>query len=49
MRETANQFAAQGWDVTVVTIVQEAWEREFGLDHTLSEQVDPASRSSSCR
>jgi glycosyltransferase involved in cell wall biosynthesis len=41
MRETANQFAAAGWDVTVVTIRQEAWEREYGLDHTLSAGVDP--------
>jgi glycosyltransferase involved in cell wall biosynthesis len=41
MRETANQFAALGWDVTVVTIVQEAWEREYGLDHTISAAVDP--------
>ena len=41
MRETANQFCEQGWDVTVVTIRQEAWEREYGLDHTLSERVDP--------
>ncbi|MFI6287765.1 glycosyl transferase [Streptomyces sp. NPDC051018] len=41
MRETANQFIAQGWDVTVVTILEESWEREYGLDHTLSEAVDP--------
>ena len=41
MRETANQFAAQGWDVTVVTIADEAWELDSGVDHTLSEQVDP--------
>lgn len=44
MTETANQFIAQGWDVTVVTIQQESWEREFGLDHTLSERVDPRVR-----
>lgn len=44
MRETANQLYAQGWDVTVVTIRQESWEREFGLDHTLSEGVHPAIR-----
>ncbi|MFE0590829.1 glycosyltransferase [Micromonospora echinospora] len=41
MRETANQFCALGWDVTVVTLCDEAWEREYGLDHTLSESVDP--------
>ncbi|WP_220451266.1 glycosyltransferase [Nocardioides dongkuii] len=41
MRETANQFVAQGWDVTVVTIAQSSWERDFGLDPTLLEGVDP--------
>ncbi|WP_247672141.1 glycosyltransferase [Micromonospora sp. M61] len=44
MRETANQFAAAGWDVTAVTIADEAWEREYGLDHTLSQGVDPSVR-----
>ena len=44
MRETANQLYAHGWDVTVVTIRQESWEREFGLDHTLSDAVHPAVR-----
>jgi glycosyltransferase involved in cell wall biosynthesis len=44
MRETANQLYAHGWDVTVVTIRRESWEREFGLDHTLSEAVHPAIR-----
>ncbi|MGH3735604.1 MAG: glycosyl transferase [Micromonosporaceae bacterium] len=41
MRETANQFIARGWDVTAVTIVDEAWEREYGLDHTIAAGVDP--------
>jgi glycosyltransferase involved in cell wall biosynthesis len=44
MRETANQLYAHGWDVTVITICQEAWEREFGLDHSLSADVHPAIR-----
>ncbi|MBU8859894.1 glycosyl transferase [Micromonospora sp. WMMB482] len=44
MRETANQFAAAGWDVTAVTIADEAWEREYGLDHTLSQGVEPSVR-----
>jgi glycosyltransferase involved in cell wall biosynthesis len=44
MRETANQFCSLGWDVTVVTICQEAWVREYGLDHTLSDDVDPRVR-----
>jgi glycosyltransferase involved in cell wall biosynthesis len=41
MRETANQFCNAGWDVTVVTIAQEAWERDSGVDLTLLDQVDP--------
>ncbi|THV43400.1 glycosyltransferase [Glycomyces buryatensis] len=41
MRETANQFAAQGWDVTVVTIKDESWALESGVDHSLSQKVDP--------
>ncbi|MFI0796355.1 glycosyl transferase [Micromonospora rubida] len=44
MRETANQFAAAGWDVTVVTLVDEAWEREYGLDPSLAEGLDPSLR-----
>ncbi|WP_230686417.1 glycosyltransferase family protein [Catellatospora vulcania] len=44
LRETANQFIAHGWDVTVITISNESWEREFGLDHTLSARVDPRIR-----
>lgn len=44
MRETANQFINQGWDVTVVTIAQESWERDSGVDLTLLEQVDPKIR-----
>lgn len=44
MRETANQLYAAGWDVTVITACQEAWEREFGLDHSLSAEVDPGIR-----
>lgn len=44
MRETANQFVELGWDVTVLTIAEESWEREYGLDHTLSDPVDPRVR-----
>ncbi|WP_198171318.1 glycosyltransferase family protein [Actinoplanes awajinensis] len=44
MRETANRLYAQGWDVTVLTIRRESWEREFGLDHSLSAGVHPAIR-----
>lgn len=41
MRETANQFVAQGWDVTVVNLEDDSWHLESGLDHTLSDKVDP--------
>jgi glycosyltransferase involved in cell wall biosynthesis len=41
MRETANQFADQGWRVTVVTIEDESWMIDSGIDPTLSESVDP--------
>jgi len=41
MRETANQFINAGWDVTVVTIAQDSWERDSGVDLTLLDQVDP--------
>src|SRR5690349_4171379 len=44
MRETANQLYAHGYDVTVLTIRRESWDREFGLDHTLSDAVHPAIR-----
>ncbi|MEU0988445.1 glycosyltransferase [Streptomyces sp. NPDC005953] len=44
MRETANQFCNAGWDVTVVTIAQESWERDSGVDLTLLDQVDPRVR-----
>lgn len=44
LRETANQYAEHGWDVTVVTIADESWEREFGLDYTLLDAVDPQIR-----
>jgi hypothetical protein len=44
MRTTANLFCEIGWDVTVVTVHDEAWEREFGIDPTLSEGVDPRIR-----
>ncbi len=44
MRETANQFVNAGWDVTVVTIARESWERDSGVDLTLLDQVDPLVR-----
>jgi hypothetical protein len=44
LRATANQLVAQGWDVTVITAGREAWEREFGLDPSLADLVDPRIR-----
>lgn len=44
LREIANQFAAIDWDVTVVTIADESWESEYGLDYTLLDAVDPRVR-----
>jgi glycosyltransferase involved in cell wall biosynthesis len=41
MRATANLFCEAGWDVTAITIDDEGWEREFGVDPSLSEGVDP--------
>ena len=44
LREMANQFAALGWDVTALTIADESWEREYGLDYSLLDAVDPRVR-----
>lgn len=41
MRETANLFCELGWEVTVVTLARSSWLREFGLDATLLDKVDP--------
>lgn len=37
----ANRFVAHGWRVTVVTLTEEAWRREHGLDRSLMDLVDP--------
>ncbi|MFV0463356.1 MAG: glycosyl transferase [Nostocoides sp.] len=42
MLATANSFSRAGWDVTVVTVSEEAWVREFGLDTSLLPLVDEA-------
>ncbi len=44
LRETANQFAARGWDVTVLNIAEEYWASDYGLDHSLDSSVDPRIR-----
>jgi glycosyltransferase involved in cell wall biosynthesis len=44
MKATANLLSEHGCDVTVVTIARESWIREYGLDETLSDDVDPRIR-----
>jgi len=41
---TANAFARDGWDVTVLTIERDLWERRTGADPALEERVDPRVR-----
>ena len=42
MLATANSFVRAGWDVTVLTLSEDAWVREHGLDDSLLPLVDPA-------
>jgi glycosyltransferase involved in cell wall biosynthesis len=44
MRTTANIFRDLGWEVTVVNLPEQAWEREYGVDRTLLDDVDPGIR-----
>lgn len=44
LRTTANQFAALGWDVTVVNAPPACWANDFGLDESLLDHVDPRIR-----
>lgn len=41
---TANAFARDGWDVTVLTIERDLWERRTGADPALEDRVDPRIR-----
>ncbi|MBD3784558.1 MAG: glycosyltransferase [Micrococcales bacterium] len=41
MLATANSFVRAGWDVTVITLSEQTWVREHGLDPSLMELVDP--------
>lgn len=44
LREIANQFAALGWEVTVLNAPDAAWEADSGIDGTLMDSVDPSIR-----
>ena len=44
MRAVANAFAGQGWDVTAVSLADESWFREMGLDPSLLEGLSPRIR-----
>jgi glycosyltransferase involved in cell wall biosynthesis len=41
---TANAFARQGWDVTVLTVEREIFQRSTGVDPSLEARVDPRVR-----
>jgi len=41
---TANAFARDGWDVTVLTIERDLWERRTGADPALEGRIDPRIR-----
>lgn len=41
MLATANSFNRAGWRVTVLTLSEDAWLREHGLDDSLLDLVDP--------
>lgn len=41
MLATANAFYRMGWDITVVTLTEDAWRREYGVDHSLAALVEP--------
>jgi len=41
MLATANSFVQAGWDVTVITLTEDAWKHEQGLDTSLLSLVDP--------
>lgn len=42
MLATANSFVRAGWDVTVVTLEEDVWRHEQGIDPSLLDLVDPA-------
>ncbi|MFV0463359.1 MAG: glycosyltransferase [Nostocoides sp.] len=42
MLATANSFARAGWDVTVITLTEDAWVHEQGVDRSLLAMVDPS-------
>lgn len=44
MLATANSFVRAGWDVTVISLTEDAWRHEQGLDTSLMALVDPRIR-----
>lgn len=44
MLATANSFVEAGWDVTVLTLTEDAWRREQGIDVSLRSLIDPRIR-----
>ena len=44
MRAVANAFAARGWDVTAVSLADESWHRENGLDRSTLQGLSPRVR-----
>lgn len=44
MRALANAFAEDGWDVTAVSLADDSWHREMGLDLTMLEGLHPRVR-----
>ena len=44
MLATANSFIEAGWDVTVLTLTEEVWRREQGIDPSLRDLIDEVGR-----
>lgn len=44
LRELANEFVRQGWDVTVLNADRDCWRQDYGLDESLLDTVDPRIR-----
>lgn len=44
MRAVANAFAARGWDVSAVSLADDSWHRETGLDRSTLDGLHPRIR-----